>query len=702
MSLTPPSSNGYLAPMRDEEQSALSSGASDAETVTAESQKPAQERGSALLVSFAMLRVRWDDQNSSYIDNFVPLVAHCVKSSGATAIATQDVQRQLQERFGLAIPQHALSTVIRRGARQGLFRVKHHMLVPDEQALESTNLEPSYQRAQRAYTQLLNKFLTFVKEKYGRNYSEPEVDDAFLAYVTDRAIPIVRLTLLGRGYQPHLGNLGELELMIADFIVHLSQADVEGFDHLDMIVRGCMLATALYLPDPNDQGRKVTDLVVYVDTPIIVELLGLLDDAREEAASELVKLLQDLGARIACFSHTLQETENLLTASSQILSAGSIEGRRVNEIVSYAVSRGLGRTELEMKAATVEDTLHDLGLTVRDAPDYRVQTTCDEKRMEEVLQSVVGYARPETRQYDVKSLAAIWRLRNGHSQRHLESARAIFLTSNESLVRASAEFFGETPNGFEVPVCTLDSQLATVAWLKKPMAAPDLPKRQIVADCIAALEPGKRLWERFLDVVEQTHEAGGVTEEEYATLRYTVSARRALVEETLGDDHALAVGSIPEILRRAKESMTQETQNRLQSESQSRHDAESKADAEARRAAAAEESLRSERDEHQAALQSSDDKQKAELARRIGNKAHRRAVRTARVIYALLALVVIGGAAAGLGLVAGGVATVLVAAAGVLGARHVLVGESVSDLAHRTERFLEMKFEERERKSLGL
>jgi hypothetical protein len=234
------------------------------------------------------------------------------------------------------------------------------------------------------------------------------------------------------------------------------------------------------------------------------------------------------------------------------------------------------------------------------------------------------------------------------------------------------------------------------------MAAPDLPKRQIVADCIAALEPGNLLWERFLEVVEQTHEAGGVTEEEYATLRYTVSARRALVEETLGEEHSLVVGSVPEILRRAKEAMTQEAQNRLQAESQSRHDAESKADAEARRAAAAEESLRSERDEHQVALQSSDNKQRAELARRIGNKAHRRAVRSARVIYVLLALVVIGGAAAGLGLIAGGVATVLVVAAAVLGARHILVGESLSDVASRIERFLEKQFEERERKSLDL
>jgi hypothetical protein len=385
-----------------------------------------------------------------------------------------------------------------------------------------------------------------------------------------------------------------------------------------------------------------------------------------------------------------------------MLSNGSLEGYHPNEIVSYAASRGWGPTRLEMKAATVEDDLHGLGISVRDAPDYRVRTTVDERRMEDVLQSVVGYARPETRLYDLKSLTAVWRLRDGRVPRHLESARAIFLTSNANLVQASAEFFKETPNGFEVPVCTLASQLGTVVWLKKPMAAPCLPRRQIVADCIAALEPGTHLWERFLDVVEQTRRAGGVTEEDYATLRYTVSARRALVEATLGEEQALALGSVPEILRRAKEAMTREAQERLQDETRSRHDAESRAEAESWRAAAVEESLRSERMQHQTALQSSEEKHKAELARRIGNKVHRRAARTARVIYLLLALMIIGGAAAGLGLIGGVVATVLIVGAGMLTVRHILVGESLADLASRIQRTLEKRFEERERKSLGL
>lgn len=683
------------APLPDKDQgSSGDSGASQ--------KQPSDERGRALLVSFAMLQVRWDNQNSSYIDNFVPFVAHCVKTSGAQAIATQEVQNQLQSRFGLVLPQYALNTVIKRGVRQGLFRLENHMLVPDEKALEGTNLEPAQQRAQRVYAQLLKKFVDFARVKHGRQFTEDQVDDAFLAYVTDRAIPIVRATLLGEGYQPYLANLGDLELLVADFIVHLSRTDVEGFDLLDMIVRGCMLATALYLPDPNDRARAVTDLTVYVDTPVLIDILGLTDDARHEAARELVKLLQDLGARVRCFSHTLQETENLLLASAPALATTVADGRTVNEIVSYAASRGWGRTQLELKAAQVERDLQALGISVGDAPDYRVRLSLDEGRLEEVLQTVVGYARPETRSYDVRSLTAIWRLREGRSQRHLESARAIFVTSNEYLVRASARFFEETPNGSQVPVATLDSQLGTVAWLKRPMAAPDLPKRQLVADCIAALEPGNQLWERFLEVIEQARADGGVSEEDYATLRYTVSARRALMEETLGHEDALAVGSVADILRRARETMTREAQEQVQTEALRRREAEVRADEESRRAELAETVLSAERGAHEKSLQSSEQAHKDELARRIGNKAHRRALRVAKVIYVILAVIIIGGAAAGAGLIGGGVATFFVLVAAALNTRQSLVNSSLSEFVSRGRRYLEKRFEERERRSLGL
>lgn len=374
----------------------------------------------------------------------------------------------------------------------------------------------------------------------------------------------------------------------------------------------------------------------------------------------------------------------------------------MNEIQSYASERGWGRSRLELKAHSVEEDLREVGVLVRDAPDYDIHTTLDETELEEVLQSVVGYARPETRTYDLKSLAAVWRIRDGRSQRHLENARAIFLTNNRRLVRASTKFFDESPNGFEVPISTLDSHLATVAWLKRPMAAPNLPRSQIVADCIAILEPGTQLWDRFLDVIDDLNQDGGISEEDYAILRYTVSARRALMETTLGDESAVTVGSVPEVLRRAKEAMTREAQDRLRAETRGREEAERRASLEAGRASDAEQRLAREKKEREEEVKATTSKHRSDLLKRVGNKAHRRAVKVARISYVFIFVVVVGSLLASLGVIAGAAAFILILALALLNARHLIFGGSLSQFVSRFERFLEQKIEEREQRSLGL
>jgi hypothetical protein len=60
-------------------------------------------------------------------------------------------------------------------------------------------------------------------------------------------------------------------------------------------------------------------------------------------------------------------------------------------------------------------------------------------------------------------------------------------------VRAARRFFAAGYDGFTWPLAVLDHDLATLAWLKRPLQAPDLPRKQIIADCYAALRPEGRL-----------------------------------------------------------------------------------------------------------------------------------------------------------------------------------------------------------------
>ena len=54
--------------------------------------------------SLALLKVNYDEQRKDYFENFVPIVAECLRRSSGDVISLQDLQSDLRERFGLSLP----------------------------------------------------------------------------------------------------------------------------------------------------------------------------------------------------------------------------------------------------------------------------------------------------------------------------------------------------------------------------------------------------------------------------------------------------------------------------------------------------------------------------------------------------------------------------------------------------------------------
>jgi hypothetical protein len=215
--------------------------------------------------------------------------------------------------------------------------------------------------------------------------------------------------------------------------------------------------------------------------------LGYAGKEIAQPALELLGLVRELGARLACFDHTVTELQGVLGG----IANGLRNPRRraaltLSRVEEHFVREGLGPSDIEVFLNTVERDLRTLGINVRPTPRYEEHLGVDEPALEDLLQAEVGYQNQNARRHDLDALTAIWRLRHGQAQRRLETCRAIFVTTNAPLVRAARRFFAAGYDGFTWPLAVLDHDLATVAWLKRPLQAPDLPRKQIIADCYAA------------------------------------------------------------------------------------------------------------------------------------------------------------------------------------------------------------------------
>jgi hypothetical protein len=81
------------------------------------------------LVSLAVLKVNWDARRKDYVDNFVPIIAECIRLGVHDVISLPELQQELRARFGLRVPKHQLRAVLSRVAKQGFIRSENRAYV---------------------------------------------------------------------------------------------------------------------------------------------------------------------------------------------------------------------------------------------------------------------------------------------------------------------------------------------------------------------------------------------------------------------------------------------------------------------------------------------------------------------------------------------------------------------------------------------
>lgn len=102
--------------------------------------------------------------------------------------------------------------------------------------------------------------------------------------------------------------------------------------------------------------------------------------------------------------------------------------------------------------------------------------------------------------------------------------------------------------------------MTTLAWLKDPAGAVDLPRKQMIADSSAAMDPPEHLWRKYLQEAERLRKSGFISEVDFTFLRYSMEARQALMTITFGDSEVFTEGTVPEVLARARKNAAAEAE----------------------------------------------------------------------------------------------------------------------------------------------
>lgn len=536
------------------------------------------------IATLAILKVNWDERRD-YIGNFVPLVAHCLRESGAKAASVPELQESVLTTFGLRIPQGALQTILHRAAREGLVSRSHSIYQPTERLTE-VNLNPARDSVLRQHHHLVQRLIEFAADN-GRDWSEEKAEQALLGYVETLAAPILGVVVDGDPVVDLPAAETDGSALVSRFVLQLVSQEPQAFEYLETVVKGSMLANILYFPKAFTSGKpRLTGMLVYLDTPVALRVVGYAEEHYRAPAMEMVELLEAQGAKFNIFDHTLREIEGVLDGAAENYRRGR-PGEVPGDVVDFFASQELTASDVEAMIATLNSRLAQHSIDVVAAPAQTEALAVDETTLEHQLSQQVGYRRREALLRDLDSLTGIHRIRDGQPRRRIERSEAILVTSNYPLCRVAQGFFKDAQGRAGFPLCMLDSRLVSLAWLMNPVQGADLPRKQIIATSYAALNPPESVWRRYLAEVRRLAEHGDLTDDQVVLLLFSPEARFALLDSTDGDPTTFTEGTVAQVLEHARAAARSEVKAELDDERRHRQQADERREA-AERAMAAE------------------------------------------------------------------------------------------------------------------
>jgi hypothetical protein len=507
------------------------------------------------LATLAVLRAHWEDKQS-YVDTFLPFVLECARLDGRAAIPLNELNQAVLNEFGISMPIAALEALLKRatdmkrgGRPYGTLR--RRCFEPNRPELPEFDSRSSRVSALREQAALLDRLQKYASEDHQYELDRRAAEEALIGFIEQHASTILSAAHGSVLWRRSDGR--ELEYVLGSFIAAVLDHEPEMASYLERLVVGTMIASALYAQDITEIERSFEGVEVYLDTPTLIDALGHAGDPPKRAQMESLRLIAAVGGRLHCFEHTVAEMESVLFAAADAVRNGRRDRPApAGSVEEYALQNEIPAADLEKAARQVRARLVRQGIKVNPAPPHVDSLTIDEVAAQEMMRESVKYPREQTLRYDLDSVTAVYRTRSGVHQYQLEKCIAIFATPNVPLVHTARRFLPSRRDA--VPVAMSLADLVTLAWLKQPRVAPELPKLRIAADCFAAVRPSEALIARYSAEADALRKKGAITDEDVHELRYDVEARRILTRRVHGE----AKNVTPEILRETLEERHQQ------------------------------------------------------------------------------------------------------------------------------------------------
>ena len=503
-----------------------------------------------------MLKVKYDRSSQDYLDYLRAYVAQVLPAIGER-VSSEVIAKGLDTEFALAIPIQVVERSLRRLEKSNaLTRRDNSLFVAKD--VRDASFEERRAIAGRELTEVVQAFKSHCLERFENNLEDEQAFIALTGFVRKFAVDCLR-TFIYSSPLPVVASTVATDLWAASFINDAANVQGAVWARIKTLFESVLLANAFTSPDADLATSTFREVTFYIDTPMVLSVLGFHGPHEKQKCEELFGLIKALNGSVMVFGHTIDETSAVLKYAEAHLD----DATAANRVIRFLKESRRSKSDVALSAANVEESLKALKIRVRETPQYDAKHQIDEPALEGCLDEDIGHMNPKAVLHDINSIRSIYVLRAGVTPVRLEQSRAIFVTPNSKLAKAADSYSRRFEFTRDVSPVVTDYALANLCWLKRPQDAKHLATLELLAGTVAALKPDEKEWSACLRECEKLRTQGRITADQVVLVRETLESQDDYMTLTRGAGVEFNPVVAMELVRRAEDRVAAPLRQRI-------------------------------------------------------------------------------------------------------------------------------------------
>lgn len=522
------------------------------------------------LFGLALLTYNWEHGKKDIFDSYIPLICNNINNKRHKIVTRDIVQSDLLTEYGISISLGACENILKRMTKNEILSKNQGEFHVDIQTVSEISHKANPQELNTAFTALVWDLQNYSRNTFGVELTIIETEEGLINFFKDNDLDLLFANNNGQTVLPNVKESKKAKYIIAKYITDLQTKDALKFSLVLKLAKGYAIASLITYDDIQHYTGNLEDVEIYLDAPIIFNLLGLNGDSNLKLSQELIASLKTNRAKLYIFDINHGEVINTIQDAIKRLNSKDFDITKSSRVLKTAIREKLSSQQLQIKLNQLDNLLSSDKIVVKPSPsllESEKQFQINEELLTESIKElykknptqVIPWHKVNQIERDVESVSNIFKLRKRSLATSLKNSKAILLTSNEQIAYAS-KIYEKNNWKFKsiIPVCVTDIFLSTILWANYPTKNENLNIKQLISECYNITELDNRLLNRFYEDITKMHKENKITNEQFYLLNASNLTYALLENKTLNDIDEYTDKTPQEILEDLQSSFAQE------------------------------------------------------------------------------------------------------------------------------------------------